>query len=53
MTHLNIPDPSVSIDKRWRLTVWLTDRTKEDVPVGSRILVSQEVRDAMLPPNAA
>ena len=53
MTHLNIPDPSVSIDRRWRLTVWLTDCTKDDVPVGSKIFVSQEVRDAILPHNAA
>jgi|ERR1043165_5653757 hypothetical protein len=53
MTHLNIPDPGVSIDRRWRLTVWLTDRTKEDVPVGSRILVSQEIRDTILPHNVA
>jgi hypothetical protein len=52
MTHLNIPT-STSIDERWRLTVWLSDRTKDDVPVGSRIFVSPEVRDAILPQNAA
>jgi hypothetical protein len=51
MTHLNIPDPSVSIDKRWRLTVWLTDRTKEEIPLGSKILVPPQIRDAIIPPN--
>ena len=53
MTHLNIPDPSVPLEARWRVTMWLTDRTGEEVPVGSRILVSQELRDAILPNNAA
>lgn len=51
MTHLNIPDPAVPIDERWRITVWLTDRTKDEVPVGSQVLVLQEVRDAILPRN--
>jgi hypothetical protein len=49
--HFRISDPSVSIDKRWRLTLWLTDRTKEEIPVGSRILVSPEDRNAILPHN--
>ncbi|MBN9693439.1 MAG: hypothetical protein J0M24_24605 [Verrucomicrobia bacterium] len=48
MTHLNIPDPNVSIDERWRITVWLTDRTADEVPVGSKVFVSPEVRDAIL-----
>jgi hypothetical protein len=46
MTHLNIPDPDFP-GSRWRITVWLTDRTKEEVPVGSKILVSPEVRTAL------
>ena len=53
VSHFNIPDPDVPIEMRWRLTMWLTDRTKEEVPVGSKILISQEVRDAILPHNAA
>jgi hypothetical protein len=51
MTHFNISDASVSIDRRWRLTVSLTDRKKEEIPIGSKILVSKEVRDAILPGN--
>jgi len=51
MTHFNIPEPSVPIDKRWRVCMRLTNRTKEEVPIGSRILVSQELRDALLPPS--
>jgi len=47
MTHLNIPDPDFT-GSRWRITVWLTDRTKQEVPVGSKILVSPEVRNAVL-----
>jgi hypothetical protein len=53
MTHLNIRDPDVPIEERWRVTMWLTDRSAEDVPVGSKILVSREVRDAILPENVA
>ena len=49
LIHLNIPTPDVPLKKRWRLTVWLTDRTKADVPVGSKILVSSDVRSAILP----
>ena len=48
LSHINIRDPEVSIEKRCRIAVWLTDRTKEEVPAGSTILVSPEVRDALL-----
>ena len=53
MTHLNIRDPQVPVEDRWRLTVWLTDCTAEEVPAGSKILVSPEVRDSILPANVA
>ena len=53
VAHVNIRDPEAPIGMRWRITVWFTDRPKDDVPIGSRILVSQEVRDAILPHNAA
>ena len=43
----------VPIEERMWVTVWLTDRTAEEVPDGSRILVSREVRDAILPENVA
>jgi len=48
LTHFNIRDPRVSIDKRWRVTLWLTNFTKDDVPIGSKVLVSQQLRDALL-----
>ena len=51
-SHINYSDPHVPIEMRWRITVWFTDRPKEDVPIGSRILVSEEIRDAILAPNA-
>ena len=41
----------VPIEERMWVTMWLTDRTAEEVPDGSRILVSREVRDAILPNN--
>jgi len=50
MTHLNIPDPRFT-GSRWRITVWLTDRTEEEIPVGSKVLVSPEVRNAILDKN--
>jgi len=52
MTHLNIRGPA-PIEEVWRVTMWLTDRTAEEVPDGSKILVSREVRDAILPENVA
>jgi hypothetical protein len=53
MTHIHFLDPSASLDQIWRLRVWFTDRAKGDVPVGSRILVAPEIRDAILPRNPA
>jgi hypothetical protein len=49
MTHLNISDPNVPIEERWPITIWLTDRTKDEVPVGSRVLVSEEIKKELLP----
>jgi len=43
----------VPIEERMWVTMWLTGRTAGDVPDGSRILVSREVRDALLPQNVA
>jgi len=47
LSHINIPDPQVSIEQRWRITVLLLNRSKEEVPVGSTIMVSPEVREAL------
>lgn len=51
MTHVNIRGCS-DLDRRWRITMWLTDRTEAEVPVGSTILVPPDIRAAMLPPSA-
>lgn len=53
MSHFNIPDPKVSIDRRWRVVVVLPDRTKDDLPSGSRILVSPELKDALSSKHSA
>jgi len=47
MTHLNIRDPDAPINMRWRLKVLFTNMAEEDLPVGSKILVSGEIRDAI------
>jgi hypothetical protein len=51
MSHFRMLDPKTSIDKRWRVVVMLLNGKKEELPVGSKILVSQEIRDALLPHN--
>ncbi|HEU0302913.1 MAG TPA: hypothetical protein VFR37_25855 [Longimicrobium sp.] len=51
--HFNIPDPSVPLDKRWRVVLSIPGVTKDDVPVGSVVLVPEEVADEILHGNAA
>ena len=53
MSHFNIRDPNVSVDKWWRVVVSLPELKKVDVPIGSKILVYSEVKDAVLIGNAA
>jgi len=43
LSPFNIPDPDVPVDPRWRVTICILDRAKEDVPVGSKLLVRQEL----------
>ena len=49
LSHFNISDPTVSIDQRWRVTIMLPDKLSSDVPVGSKLFVSHEIRDELLP----
>ena len=49
--HFNISYPTVSIDRRWRVVLSLPGRTRGELPLGTRILVSQEMRDALFPKN--
>jgi hypothetical protein len=53
LSHCNIRDPEVSIDRRWRVTVSFQGLTTDDVPDGSKIFVSHETRDALLPKTVA
>ena len=53
LSHLNIRDPHVSIDQSWRVTISFQGMTSDDVPDGSKILVSRETRDALLPKTVA
>ena len=53
LSHFRIADPTVSIDERWRVTIMLPDKLSEDVPVGSKLFVSLEIRDELLPRHVA
>jgi hypothetical protein len=41
VAHFYISDPSVPLDRRWRVVISFPSLTKEDVPLGSRILGDQ------------
>ena len=45
--HFNIPVPTVPLEKRWRIVPTFPDLRSDDVPVGSRILVSAAVVEAI------
>ncbi len=49
MTHFNFRDPKVPMDRRWRVVVCLQGIEKERLPVGSRLFVSEQIRNALLP----
>jgi hypothetical protein len=51
LMHFYISDPTVSIDRRWRVVLSLPGRTRGELPLGAKILVSQEMRDALFPKN--
>ena len=53
LAHFYIPDPKVSIDRRWRVTVLFPDKSGVNVPVGSKIFVSRETRDLLFPKGVA
>jgi hypothetical protein len=53
MSHFNVADPEVPSDKRWRVVVMLLDRSKEELPEGSKIFVSPEVSAALRPDHTA
>ena len=47
LTHFNIPDPAASTNRRWRVLVTLPELEKERVPLGSKLLVSSEIHNAL------
>ena len=51
LSHYRLIDSNAPIDKRWRVVMLLLSREKEELPRGSRILVSLEIRDALLRTN--
>lgn len=51
LSHFNISDPEASIDKRWRVTICIIDKTKKDVPIGSKLFVREELAHQLLEEN--
>jgi|SRR6476661_3585614 hypothetical protein len=47
VTHFNIRDPAVSAERRWRLVMSLPTMTKDEVPIGSKIMAPQSLRASM------
>jgi len=47
VVHFNIAGQA-SLDERWRVVVGLPACSTDEVPVGSKILVPREIRDALL-----
>jgi hypothetical protein len=47
--HFNMPDPSVSADRRWRVVASLPDLSESQVPIGTRLVVPSAFRAQLLP----
>jgi len=47
VTHFNIRDPAASAERRRRLVVFLPSMTKEEVPIGSKVMAPQSLRASM------
>lgn len=47
VSHFNIADPRIPVEQCWQVAVSLPELQKDDVPVGSRLLVSEDVRDRL------
>lgn len=43
LSHFNIRDPDVSLDRRWRVTVRMPESLKEQIPVGTKVFASREL----------
>jgi len=50
-SHFNIPDPSVPMDRRWRVTICILNFDKDNVPIGSKLFVRTELANQLLEPK--
>ena len=48
-THFSYAAPNTPLDQRWRVIVLLPGKTKEEMPIGSRLIVSSELKDMLVP----
>ena len=53
LSHFSLSDANASVNERWRVVVLLLDVRKEQVAIGSKLLVPCEVRRAILPETAS
>lgn len=49
LSHFSLSVPNAPMDKRWRIVVLLLDCGKEQVTVGSKLLVPLDVYRAIMP----
>ena len=45
--HFNIRDPAVPMEKRWRLVVSFPTLTKQDVPIGCKVMIPRSLENTM------
>jgi len=50
--HINYRDAHIPVAQRWRVFLHLTDAKKDDVPIGSKVFASPDIRDALQPREA-
>jgi len=43
LSHFNIRDPEVPIDRRWRVTVTMPHTHKDQIPIGSKVFASRHL----------
>jgi hypothetical protein len=46
ITHFSVSDSKATINDRYRVTISFPERTKKDLPIGSRVLVSETIKNA-------
>ncbi|MEM9567826.1 MAG: hypothetical protein AAF974_05915 [Cyanobacteria bacterium P01_E01_bin.34] len=47
VSHFNTADPQIPVEQCWQVAVSLPELQKDDVPVGSHLLVSEDVRNRL------